>query len=81
MSSAELKLQLYRLIDSTNDTSLLKKIYASLFKTITKKEVDFWDELSEEQKAEIEESIAQADRGEVIPHEQAMKEIKSRYKL
>lgn len=81
MSTAELKLRLYRLIDSTEDTSLLKKIYSSISKTLSKEDVDFWDELSNEQKAEIEESIAQADKGELIPHEQVMKEIKSRYKL
>ena len=81
MSTAELKLQLYRLIDRTNNPSLLKRIYASLSKTLSKEEVDFWKEFSDEQKAEIEESIAQADRGELIPHEQAIKEIKFRYKI
>jgi predicted transcriptional regulator len=33
---------------------------------------DWWDEIDEDEKAEIEEGIAQADRGEVIPHQEVM---------
>lgn len=51
------------------------------FKNNKISEIDFWDELCDEQKAEIEESIAQADRGEVISHEEVMARIKERYNL
>lgn len=34
---------------------------------------DWWDEISVEEKSEIEEGIAQADRGELVPHEEVMK--------
>lgn len=47
----------------------------------SKKRVDFWDELSDEQKAEIEAAIEEMDKGNGIPHEQVMKEIKAKYKL
>ena len=77
MSTAELKSNLYKLIDSVNESKTLQLIY-TLIKNKGVSEVDFWDELSDEQKAEIEESIAQADRGEVIPHEEVMARIKER---
>jgi predicted transcriptional regulator len=78
MSTAELKYSLFKAIDSINDGEKLKAIYSFITK---KNDVDFWDELSDEQKTEIEESIAEMDRGEGIPHEQVMKEIKTKYKL
>ena len=40
------------------------------------KEVDLLDELTEDQRKELEESIKQADRGETIPHEQVRKKIR-----
>jgi hypothetical protein len=33
---------------------------------------DWWDQISEEEKVEIEEGLAQADRKDVIPHELVM---------
>jgi thiamine pyrophosphate-dependent acetolactate synthase large subunit-like protein len=33
---------------------------------------DWWDEISEEERTQIEEGLAQADRGEVMAHEQVM---------
>ena len=80
MSTAELKSNLYKLIDSINDSKTLQSIY-TLIKNKGVSETDFWDELSDEQKAEIEEAIAEADRGELISHEEVMAEIKERYKL
>jgi len=38
---------------------------------------DWWDELPDSVKATVEESIAQADCGEVMTHEEAMKKIRS----
>ena len=81
MSTAEAKLQLIRLIDNTDDISLLDKAYAALSKLFSKQQTDWWDEISAAEKASIERGIAQADRGELIPHEQVMKEIKSKYKI
>jgi plasmid stabilization system protein ParE len=36
--------------------------------------VDFWDELPESVKNDIDEAIKEADRGEKIPHKEAMKQ-------
>jgi predicted transcriptional regulator len=38
-------------------------------------QIDWWDEIDAEERAEIEEGLAQAERGEVISH----KEVMSRY--
>lgn len=76
MSTAELKLQLYRLIDSTEDASVLKKIYQSLSKTISKEETDFWNEFSIEQKQEILSSIEESKKRQITSHKQIEKKYK-----
>lgn len=80
MSTAELKSNLHNLIDAINDSKTLKAIYSMIAKQ-KKQEADWWDELPDEIKAAIDEGIAQADRGELIPHEQVMKEIKAKFNL
>jgi len=40
------------------------------------KQADWWDTISEEERAEIEQGIAEADRGELIPHEEVMAKYK-----
>lgn len=66
------KLRSIEWLAGLNDTETLKE-FIILKK---KKEVDWWDEISAEERAEIEEGLAQADRGEVIPH----KEVMAKYK-
>jgi hypothetical protein len=43
---------------------------------ISKEEVDVWDTVPNEVKVAIEKSISQADNGELIPHEDAIKKLK-----
>jgi thiamine pyrophosphate-dependent acetolactate synthase large subunit-like protein len=55
------------------DEKTLRMMYAML-------EVDsndWWDEMPEEIKSEVEESIKQADNNEGLTHEEAMKKIKN----
>ena len=80
MSTAELKYNLVKLIESINDSQTLQAIYTLLSKK-TETEIDFWNELSDEEKAGIEEGLAQIERGETIPHEEVMAEIKRKYNL
>jgi predicted transcriptional regulator len=40
------------------------------------KETDWWDEISVEEKSDIEEGLAQADRGQVVPHHKVMERYK-----
>ena len=70
------KLELVQLIINTEKPSILQKV-----EDVFKKKVDWWDEISEDERKSIEKGLAEADRGELIPHEQVMKELKSRYKL
>jgi thiamine pyrophosphate-dependent acetolactate synthase large subunit-like protein len=65
------KLNLINWITSLQETDLIEKLEA-----LQKEESDWWDDLSEEEKAEIEQGLAEADRGEVIPHEEVMKKYK-----
>ena len=66
------KLQLIEWLARLNNTATLKR-----FLTLKKEqEKDWWDLLSIEEKSEIEEGLAQADRGEVVPH----KEVMAKYK-
>jgi len=70
------KLELVQLILNTEKPAILKKV-----EDVFKKKADWWDEISEDERRSIEQGLAEADRGELIPHEQVMKELKSRYKI
>ena len=62
------KLNLIRWILNIEEPAVLKNLIA-LKNNI---ETDWWDLIDDEEKAEIEEGLAQADRGEGITYEQAM---------
>lgn len=72
------KLELVQMILNTEKPSVLSKIEAVFKKEM---EADWWDELGDDVKAALDESLAQADRGELIPHEEVMKEVRAKYKL
>lgn len=65
------KIDLISWISNLRDERILSRI-----ETIKKEEPDWWDTISDEEKAEIEEGLAQLDRGETIPHEQVMAKYK-----
>lgn len=66
------KLQLIEWLARLNNTAILKR-----FITLKKEEEkDWWDQLSKDEKEEIEEGLAQADRGELVSH----KEVMAKYK-
>ena len=62
------KSKLMKLLEETNDESII----ASMLKLFSTKKKDFWDELTEEQKFDIEESDRQIDRGEFFLYEDVM---------
>ncbi len=62
------KSKLFKLLEETNDESIL----LSMIKLFTTEKKDFWDELTEEQKFEIEESDREIDRGEFVLYEEVM---------
>ena len=65
------KLNLIQAILDIEDVSLIEKVK----KILKKAEHDWFDYLTEEQQRSIDIGIAQADRGECIPHEEAMKRL------
>ncbi|WPR71990.1 hypothetical protein SLW70_02330 [Flavobacterium sp. NG2] len=66
------KKELMKLLAETNDESIIASI-KSIFK---KEKKDFWDELTENQKFEIEEGDRQIDRGEFVLYEDMMKKYR-----
>ena len=81
MTTLELKTNAHQLIDDIQDSKLLKTIITFIAKAKGEPKEDFWNQLSDDQKAAIEEGLAQLKRGEGIPHEQVMKEAKAKYGL
>jgi len=72
------KLELVQLILNTEKPTVLAMVEAVLKK---EQDSDWWDGLSEDERKAIEEGLKEADRGELIPHEQVMKEVKTKYNL
>ncbi|MBD3182971.1 hypothetical protein GF312_11820 [Candidatus Poribacteria bacterium] len=64
------------MILNTEKPSVLAKVEA-VFKK--EKGSDWWDEISEAEKAAVEKGLAEADRGELIPHEEVMKKVRDKY--
>lgn len=62
------KLELIQWLSTVEDISLLDKILA-----LRKQEKDWWKTISDDEKAAIEEGIAQADAGKLIPHSDVRK--------
>jgi predicted transcriptional regulator len=72
------KLELVQLILNTEKSAILAKVEAVL----KKEEIaDWWDEISQEERESIEKGLAEADKGELIPHEEVLKEVRSKYLL
>ncbi len=65
------KIALTQLLLQTEDVAIIKKVKA-IFK---KEQKDWWDELSQDQKDDIDLGLAQADAGEVVSYES----IKEKY--
>jgi predicted transcriptional regulator len=70
MSIAELKEEIHKIVDRTNDEEILEN-YLEMMNS----ETDFWDELTEQQKQNVLEAKKQCENGETISHEDALKEI------
>lgn len=69
------KLELAQWLLAIDDEALLAQIEA-LMQTTTG-QPDWWDELSEEEKAEVKEAEADLAAGRVFSHEEVMEKLKS----
>jgi predicted transcriptional regulator len=75
MDVIELRSDLHNLIDKITDANILSAVRTLLSRQHVKTP-DWWDTISDEERAEIEQGLAEADRGEVIPHEEVMAKYK-----
>lgn len=66
------KLELIKMLIETNDSTII----ASIKKIFTSNKKDFWDELTQEQKDEIEDADREIDRGEYFLYEDVMKKYR-----
>lgn len=76
MAAYTLRHTIHKLIENIEDETILLDVLKLLEKKTEIEKKDWWDLISEEEKAAIEEGIAQADRGEIIPHEEVMAKYK-----
>jgi predicted transcriptional regulator len=80
MNTSEIKADLHILIENINDETILNAVRTILSKQ-SKRKTDWADELSDGLRAELEKSLVEADKGQIISHEDAMNQIKTRYNL
>jgi hypothetical protein len=79
MNAAELKLWLFRKIDSL-DRNKLEEIYGILTNYLNgQKALSDWTDLTDEQKQGIYDAIEELESGKGIPHEQVVSEIRKKY--
>jgi hypothetical protein len=75
MTVADLKLKIFREVDSL-ENNRLQEIYGVLINYIRgQKDVDDWEKLSEEQKQGIVDAINEIDSGKGTPHKKVMSRI------
>lgn len=73
MTTPELRIELKHLIDAEQNPSVLEALRTLL----TRPQEDWWDSISAIERAQIEQGIAEADKGEFISHQEVMKNPKS----
>jgi predicted transcriptional regulator len=71
MDVIELRTDLHNMIDKITESEVLNAV-KTLLKGKTARQDDWWNTISDEERAEIEEGVSEADRGEVISHEEVM---------
>ncbi len=78
MSTAEFNLlreELVQWVSSLNDSSLLN-LLNSIKLSRTKSDKDWWDDLTEEQKTNIQMGLRDLNEGRTMPSEEFMKQLK-----
>jgi len=75
MNVTGLRSDLHNMIDNITDSNILNAVKTLLAgKTAT--QTDWWNVISDEERAEIEQGLSEAERGEVITHEEVMAKYK-----
>ena len=79
MTVAELKLKIFRQVDSL-EKSRLEEFYGVMLNYInSQKDLDDWTKLTTEQQQGIIDAIEEIDAGKGIPHETVMRNIRRKF--
>lgn len=75
MDVIELRTDLHNMIDKISDSNILQAV-KTLLSSKNLSQTDWWETLDEAERAEIEQGLNEAKRGEVISHEDVMAKYK-----
>lgn len=79
MTVSELKLKIFRKVDSL-EKSRLEEVYGLVMNYLNgQKDISDWDKLTEEQKQGIVNAIDEIDSGKGISHDKVMSKIRKKY--
>jgi hypothetical protein len=79
MNGAELKIKIFRQLDSF-DTGKLEEFYGIMLNYInSKRDIDEWIGVNDEEKQGIEAAIKELDSGKGIPHTQVMGKLRKKH--
>jgi hypothetical protein len=79
MTTSDIKLRLFRQIDSL-EKSKLEELYGVVVNFInSQKELTDWDSLSDSQKNGIFDAIQEIDKGKGIPHQNVVSKYRNKY--
>lgn len=79
MTVSDLKLKIFRQIDSL-EKDRLEEVYGVLVNFIhEKRDLEDWERLTNEQKQGIEDAIEEIDLGKGIAHEKVMENIRKKF--
>jgi hypothetical protein len=79
MTIAELKLKIFREVDSM-EKNRLEEFYGLLLNYINgRKDISDWDKLTEEQRQGLLDAINEIESGKCIPHKKVMENIRKKF--
>ena len=80
MGNAELKLDIFRIVDRLSESEL-QKLHSMVSDLVSGQSADTlpWDRLSEGEQSAIEQGLSQLDRGKGLSHQHVMSEFRKKY--
>ncbi|MCW3127883.1 MAG: hypothetical protein JWO03_3541 [Bacteroidetes bacterium] len=78
MRITQLKKNISELVEVNSDKDFLEMIFSMLEDREKNKDKDILDDLTDEQMASLDESLAQIEKGEVVSHESVMKSVRQK---
>ena len=83
MGNAELKLDIFRIVDQLSESEL-QKLYGMVSDLVsndaTSSGTPPWNLLSEGERVAVEKGLSQLDQGQGIPHEKVMNNFRKKYR-